>query len=305
MAPRRHFTALVLPAATALAAAALLGCNGASPAAAAKARAEAPTLDSGTVLVGAGDVAGCDRTYQDEATAVLVAGIGGTVFNLGDNAYPRGSTSDFTCYDASWGRFKSRTRPAPGNHEYQTAGAAPYYGYFGRLAGPLGKGYYSYDVGGWHVVSLNSEEDLAGQTTWLKRDLAAHPARCTLAYWHKPFFTSGSPHPPEQAMRPIYQVLYDAGADLVLSGHNHQYERFAPQDPGGRADPARGLRYFVVGTGGAPNLYGFGTPMPNSEVRYNGGHGVLKLTLFADRYDWEFVSVAGKSFSDKGSQVCH
>jgi acid phosphatase type 7 len=264
-----------------------------------------PPPSSSATLVGAGDIAGCARTFRDEATAALVDSIPGTVFTLGDDAYPNGSTADFACYDASWGKFKPRTRPAPGNHEYQTTGAVPYYTYFGSLAGPSGKGYYSYDVGGWHVVSLNSEHDLTGQATWLKSDLGAHPAKCTLAYWHKPLFTSGSVHAPETAMRPIYQVLYDAGAEVVLSGHNHQYERFAPQNPAGGADAARGLRYFVVGTGGTPNMYGFGTPKPNSEVRYNGGHGVLKLTLSADHYGWEFVSVAGETFADTGSQACH
>ena len=261
--------------------------------------------DPAVTLVGAGDIAGCAPEFQDEATAALIARIPGTVFTAGDNAYPDGTTADFACYDASWGAFKSRTRPAPGNHDYETPGAAPYFAYFDSLAGPPGKGYYSYDLGAWHIVSLNSEGDIPAQAAWLERDLAAHPARCTLAYWHKALFTSGSTHAPYDAMRPLYRVLYQAGADVILSGHNHQYERFAPQDPAGAADAARGLRYFVVGTGGAPNFYGFGPPRPNSEVRYTGGHGVLKLTLHADRYEWEFVSVAGKTFGDRGTQACH
>jgi hypothetical protein len=302
-----RFIALLLSvSATAATGAIFLACNQdpVSPGATAK-KHRHPTQNPTATLVGAGDIAGCSTTFKDEATAALVSGISGSVFTIGDDAYPSGTTSDFACYDASWGKFKSRTHPAPGNHDYQTTGAAPYFAYFGSLAGLAGKGYYSYDVGGWHVVSLNSEHDLTGQAAWLKIDLAAHPAKCTLAYWHRPLFTSASVHAPFTSMRPIYQALYDAGADVVLSAHNHQYERFAPQNPAGGADAARGLRYFVVGTGGTPNLYGFGTPKPNSELRYNGGQGVIKLTLFADHYEWEFVSVAGKTFTDKGSQACH
>jgi hypothetical protein len=315
MGLQQHLTALMLAAGTAAAAGAtFLACDQepAAPGMAAKKPLDTPPaysddtlIGADTTLIGAGDIAGCDRTFKDEATAALVDTVPGTVLTIGDDAYPNGSTADFACYAASWGKFKSRTRPAPGNHDYETPGAAPYYRYFDSLAGPPGKGYYSYDVGGWHVVSLNSERDVADQVTWLESDLTAHPARCTLAYWHKPLFTSASVHPPETAMRPIYRVLYDAGADVVLSGHNHQYERFAPQNPAGEADAPRGLRYFVVGTGGTPNLYGFGTPKPNSEVRYNRGHGVIKLTLSADHYDWEFVSVAGETFADTGSQACH
>jgi hypothetical protein len=263
----------------------------------------APDSAGGVVLVGAGDIAGCASAYDDEATAALVARIRGAVFTLGDNAYPNGRTQDYSCYGASWGAFKDRTYPSPGNHDYRTADGAPYFAYFGDRAGPPGRGWYSYDLGGWHIVSLNSERDLDAQAVWLAADLAAHPARCTLAYWHRPLFTSGRRHPPYAPMRPIFQVLYEAGADLVLSGHNHQYERFAPQDPNGRADSARGIREFVVGTGGDA-LYTFRAPAPNSEVRYNGGHGVLKLTLYPDRYAFQFVSVAGKEFGDSGGGEC-
>lgn len=257
------------------------------------------------VLVGAGDIAGCGEGYADEATARLIERIGGTVFTAGDNAYPDGATADLACYERSWGRFKHRTYPSPGNHDYQSEGAAPYFAYFGARAGPAGRGYYSYDLGGWHVVALNSERDLKQEAAWLAADLAAHPAACTLAYWHKPLFTSGSDHPPETTMRPIWRVLYDAGAELVISGHNHQYERFGPQDADGRADPARGIRQFVAGTGGNPSLYDFDAPQPNSEVRWNGGHGVLKLTLLPGRYEYEFVSVPGETFTDRGSGSCH
>ena len=263
-----------------------------------------PDSAGGVVLVGAGDIAGCPSSYDDEATAALVARIGGAVFTLGDNAYPDGRTRDYSCYGASWGQFKDRTYPSPGNHDYRTGNAAPYFAYFGARAGPPGRGWYSYDLGGWHIVSLDSERDLDAQAVWLAADLAAHPARCTLAYWHRPLFTSGSHHRPYPAMRPIFRLLYEAGADLVLSGHNHQYERFAPQDPEGRPDSARGIREFVVGTGG-DELYSFRTPAPNSEVRYDGGHGVLKLTLYPDRYAFQFVSVAGKGFGDSGEAACH
>lgn len=267
------------------------------------AAAIAPDTAGGVVFVGAGDIAGCPSSYDDEATAALVERTSGAVFTLGDNAYPRGRTQDYTCYDASWGRFKDRTYPSPGNHDYRTGNGAPYFAYFGPRAGPAGRGWYSYDLGAWHIVSLNSERDLDAQAAWLAADLAAHPARCTLAYWHRPLFTSSSVHRPYDAMRPIFRVLYEAGADVVLTGHNHQYERFAPQDPDGRADSVRGLREFVAGTGG-DDLYGFRTPSPNSEVRYNGGHGVLKLTLYPDRYTFQFIPVR-KEFGDSGGGECH
>jgi hypothetical protein len=257
------------------------------------------------VLVGAGDIAGCTSSYRDEATASLLDGIAGTVFTLGDNAYPNGTSADFSqCYHPSWGRHRSRTRPAAGNHDYNSSGAAPYFAYFDARAGPAGRGYYSYNLGSWHVVVLNSERELTAQSSWLRADLAANPRFCTLAYWHKPLFTSGTNHSPATFMRPLFTILYSAGAEIVLSGHNHHYERFSPQTPSGAADAARGIRQFVVGTGGAP-LYGFGAPMRNSQVRYNKGHGVLKLTLADASYRWQFISVAGKSFTDAGTTSCH
>ena len=257
------------------------------------------------VLVGAGDIAGCSSSYKDEATALLLDRIAGTVFTLGDNAYPDGSSSDFNgCYRPSWGRHLARTRPAVGNHEYHSSGAGPYFSYFGSRAGPAGRGYYSYNLGSWHIVVLNSERSHSAQETWLRSDLAANPRRCTLAYWHKPLFTSSSVHSPTTAMRPLFTILYNAGAEVVLSGHNHQYERFFPQTPTGQANGSRGIRQFVVGTGGA-SPYGFRSPAPNSERRYNGGHGVLKLTLRDASYSWQFVSVAGKSFTDAGTTSCH
>ncbi len=274
------------------------------PAAVVQPTTEADLASAATTatVIAAGDIASCSSAYRDEATAKLVETFGGTVLTLGDNAYPDGSTANYRCYDASWGKFKSRTRPAPGNHEYQAAGARPYFAYFGSLAGPSGRGYYSFNLGGWHFVSLNSERLSSAQESWLKSDLAANRNKCTLAYWHKPLFTSGH-HAPATQMRPMYKILYDAGADVVLSGHNHQYERFAPQTPDGRADAARGITEFVVGTGGSGTLYDFRSTKPNSKVRYKG-YGALKLELTPTGYSYSFVPLSG-SFKDNGTGTCH
>jgi len=256
------------------------------------------------VLVGAGDIADCNA----EPTAALLDNIAGTVFTAGDNAYPNGSASDYAnCYNPSWGRHKARTRPAPGNHDYGTSGATGYYDYFGALAGPAGLGYYSYDLGAWHVVSLNSNVSMSAgsaQETWLRVDLAASTRTCTVAYWHHPRFSSGSSHGSSTQSAGVFQALYDAGAEIAIVGHDHEYERFAPQTPNAVADPVRGIREFVVGTGGA-GLYSFGTPLPNSEVRDNTSHGVLKLTLSDGSYTWQYIPVAGNSFTDSGSGTCH
>jgi calcineurin-like phosphoesterase family protein len=264
--------------------------------------------NSEAILIGAGDIAGCNSTYRDEATAALIAKYPtATVYTVGDNVYPDGASTDYRdCYTPSWGKFKDRTRPAPGNHEYHISGAAAYFDYFGTNAGPAGRGYYSYDLGAWHIVSLNSEIDVSAigtQATWLKQDLASRPTKCTLAYWHKPVFTSSSMHAGATSMGPLFTILYDAGAEIVLSGHDHQYERFAPQRVDGTSDAARGIREFVAGSGGA-GLYDFGTARPNSQARYKG-FGVLKLTLKASSYDWEFVPIDGTSFTDAGSGECH
>ena len=255
------------------------------------------------VFVGAGDIAQCDNNSQ--ATARLLDTIGGTVFTLGDNAYAHGSRENFSdCYEPTWGRHKGRTRPAPGNHEYETPGAGPYFEYFGPNAGPAGLGYYSFDVGSWHAISLNSNVSTGSTSTqaaWLRAELANHPpSRCTVAYWHHPLFSSG-PNGDQAHMRDIWRILYEAGVDLVLSGHDHLYERFAPQDPDGRPDPARGIRQITAGTGGAA-LYPSGAPRPNSEVRISA-FGVLKLTLASSGYDWEFVPVSGAR--DAGVGTCH
>jgi alkaline phosphatase len=261
-------------------------------------------------LVGAGDISRCDNSH-DTATARLVASIPGTVFTAGDNAYKEGSLYQFRhCYDPTWGRFKARTKPSVGNHEYRTPGADGYFDYFGAAAGERGKGYYSYDRGAWHIIVLNSMcayvrggcEPTSPMITWLKNDLAAHPTRCTLAYFHKPLFSSGYSRG-NPVVKPLWDVLYAAHADVVISGHDHVYERFARQTPSG-AKSKRGIREFVVGTGGA-ELGGFNYTARHSQVRNANTYGVLKLRLAPTSYGWRFVHVAGKSFTDYGSTPCH
>ncbi|HEY6207486.1 MAG TPA: PKD domain-containing protein, partial [Gemmatimonadales bacterium] len=274
------------------------------------ARLLATTTPAPTVtLVGAGTIASCSAT-GDEATAAILDTIAGTVFTVGDNVYPSGSLSYYqTCYDPNWGKYKARTRPALGNHEYDTSPtAADYFTYFGAVAGDPTKGYYSYDVGAWHVVVLNSLISMSAgspQEQWLRADLAADPQHCTLAYWHYPRFSSGTTHGSSVSAQPLWQALYDYRADLVLSGHEHNYERFAPQTPTGVADPTNGIREFVVGTGGQGEFYGFGTPIANSEVRITGVSGVLRLTLADGTYSWKFIPIAGQTATDAGSGTCH
>jgi hypothetical protein len=269
-----------------------------------------PAQAATATLVGAGDIAGCNWN-GDQATASLLDNIPGTVFTAGDNAYSSGTFTQFqNCYGPTWGRHKARTRPSVGNHEYQTSGASGYFQYFGAAAGPSGQGYYSYNLGDWHIVVLNSMcENIGGcsatspQAQWLRGDLAANPIRCTLAYWHHPVFTSGE-HGNNPKMRPAFQILYDNNAELVINGHDHDYERFAPQTPSGTLDRARGIREIVVGTGGA-KLRPFTTIQPNSQVRNANTWGVLKLTLWADSYGWQFVPVAGQTFTDSSGTFCH
>ena len=262
------------------------------------------------VLVGAGDIGDCD-TDEDSATAALIEGIPGTVFTAGDNAYPDGTLRQFReCYDPAWGRFRDRTRPAPGNHDYSTDGAAGYLEYFGTAAvNEDGDPWYSYDLGAWHVVVLNSEcSDVGGcdpdspQGRWLAADLAASAASCTLAIFHEPRFSSGY-HGNDRGVAPFWRALYDAGADVVVNGHDHDYERFAPQAPDGSEDRERGIREFVVGTGGT-GLREFAEIQPNSELRASISHGVLKLTLRPRGYDWAFIATSGP-FTDAGSATCH
>jgi hypothetical protein len=265
--------------------------------------------DADPVLVGAGDISSC-RNLGDEVTATLLESIPGTVMSLGNNVSPSGSLQEFqTCYDQTWGRHKARIRPAMGNIEYKTPGGEGYFAYFGAAAGEPGRGYYSYELGAWHIVVLNSNcKEVGGcdagspQEQWLRADLAAHPTRCTLAYWHHPLFSSSASD--IQRMRPIWQVLYEAGADVIVSSHARNYERFAPQNPDGGVDPARGIRQFVAGTGGS-SLNPIETPIANSEVHNDDTYGVLKLTLHAESYDWKFVPQRVKTFTDEGSEACH
>jgi hypothetical protein len=267
--------------------------------------------DEVAVLVGAGDIADCTNLTGAEATAKLLEGIPGTVMAVGDLAYPDGAQENFACYDKTWGRVKARTRPAAGNHEFHTAGAIYYFTYFGSSAGDPAKGYFSYELGAWHIIVLNSEcvsvggcEAGSKEEKWLRSDLAAHPASCTLAYFHKPLFSSGGAHGDALEFRAFWQALYDAHADVVVNGHDHDYERFGPQNPSGEADPTRGIREFVVGTGGK-NHRPFHEPDKNSEVRNADTFGVLKLTLRSHGYEWSFVPEAGKSFTDSGTGTCH
>ncbi len=281
----------------------------------ANATTSATTATSAT-LVGAGDIARCPTTGATgaegaEATAKLLDGIPGTVFTTGDNAYESGTATEFqNCYGPTWGRHKARTNPSVGNHEYNTAGASGYFNYFGSAAGDPSKGYYSYNLGDWHVVVLNAMcENVGGcgatspMVTWLENDQAANPKACTAAYWHHPLFSSGE-HGNNTKMRPTWDALYAANADVVLNGHDHDYERFAPQSPSGGADSTRGIREFVVGSGGGSH-YSFVSIQPNSEVRNSDTYGVLKLTLKPTSYDWKFVPEAGRSFTDSGTTNCH
>ena len=269
-----------------------------------------PGLPSGDpVLVGAGDIADC-ALADDDATAALVDSIAGTVFTAGDNAYPDGSAAQFRdCYGPTWGRFLTRTRSAPGNHDWVTKDLAGYLGYFGSAAAPDGKSWYSYDLGTWHIIVLDSDCSSVGgcgadspQGGWLAADLKASTARCTLAIWHHPRFSSGE-HGNDTEVAPLWTALAGAAADVVVNGHDHDYERFAPQDSAGQLDRAGGLREFVVGTGGAA-LRPFPTTATNSEVRATGAHGVIRFVLHQGSFEWRFISTSG-AFSDAGSAVCH
>jgi hypothetical protein len=277
--------------------------------------------EADAVLVGAGDIASC-RSNGDEATAKLLADIltvnpNGTVATLGDNAYDDGTLVEYQdCYDPTWGDYYSRTMPSLGNHEYNTGDASGYFKYFETRPVAPDKGYYSYDRGPWHVVVLNSNCDKVGvggcgagspQEVWLRNDLAnTTNKQCTLAYFHHPRFSSSGVGN-NSAMGPFWKALYEAGAEVVLNGHAHNYERFAPQDSNGNADPDYGISEFIVGTGGK-SLNSFGTTKENSEVRLNSAPGVIKLTLHPEGYEWEFVAVDGTvdgKTIDPGSGTCH
>lgn len=257
-----------------------------------------------TVLLAAGDVAVCGAVAAVE-TGQMLDGMEGTILALGDLAYRHGTAQEFqACYDPVWGRHKPRTRPSPGNHEYETAGALPYFDYFGTQAGPSGLGYYSFRAGEWLVLSLNSNLPIGGataQTQWIRNELTTSTARCTLAYFHHPLYSSG-PNGDNARLAGLWQILYEQNVDVVLSAHEHLYERFAPMSPDGQRDDARGIRQFIVGTGGA-GLYTVMRAHPQSEVRVVL-HGLLKLTLAQASYSWEFVQPNGTR-SDVGSGVCH
>jgi len=260
-----------------------------------------PAEAASNVLVGAGDISSCGNN-NDEATAKLLDKISGTVFTTGDNVYSSGSASQYAdCYGPTWGRHKSRTKPTPGNHEYKTSSASAYFDYFNGIAP-----YYAYTRGNWRIYALNSEIDVSAtspQVKWLKADLAANPKLCVMAYWHKPRWSSGAEHGSDSKMQTIWQVLANAGAELVVNGHEHNYERFRPMNRYGKAAP-KGMREIVVGTGGASH-YGFGTILATSQVRNSDTYGVLRLVLKSTSYSWKFIHVAGKTFTDSGTTYCH
>jgi acid phosphatase type 7 len=270
------------------------------------------------ILVGAGDIARCGR-QESEQTAqlldqVVASGSETVVFTAGDNAYESGTLEEYEqCYGPTWGRHKDRTRPVLGNHEYYLDNAAGYFQYYGAIAGDPQEGYYSYDLGAWHIIVLNSSDHCRAiacdgsspQLQWLRADLTEHRAFCTLAMWHAPLFTSGQDEGSARYLRPFWEALYDNGADVIVNGHEHSYERFAPQTPDGIQDAAYGIREFVVGTGGDSLNAFVNPPAPSSEIRNDTAYGVLRLTLHPGTYDWEFIPTAGGDFRDAGSSECH
>lgn len=266
---------------------------------------------SGPEFLGAGDIATCPG-LADEATARLLDLLSGEVFALGDLAYENGTAAEFaTCYEPSWGRHRVRTHPVIGNHELGSPGATPYFDYFGLAAGDPAKGYYAFDIGTWRVYALNSNCAIAlcasgsEQEQWLRADIAANPRACALALAHHPRFSSGSEHGSVIALQPLWQALHDGGVELLLSAHDHDYERLAPLDAAGQPDPAAGIRQFVVGTGGAALRATLAAPLPASEVRQATSHGLLRLVLGESEYEWEFIPIAGQGFTDRGSAGCH
>lgn len=267
-----------------------------------------PVPPGSGVLLAAGDISKCTNDFDEATAKILDANPNATVAALGDNAYSDGSTSDFAnCYHPTWGRHFDRTRPAVGNHEYQTPDAAGHYGYYGAKAGDPDQGYYSYDLGEWHIVVLNSNiahDAGSAQMQWLRSDLRANSGKsCTLAYWHHPRFSSGA-HGNDSREAAFWETLYAEDVDVILNAHDHNYERFAPQTPSGAVDNARGIRAFVVGTGGT-DLRPLGTTKSNSEVFNSASHGVLRVTLSPNGYAWQFLPIAGQTFTDSGTGSCH
>jgi hypothetical protein len=272
-----------------------------------------PAAAAGSTTVwAAGDIGKCGSGQPDDAVGKYLQSTNGTILVLGDMAYENGTASEFsTCFAPQWGALNGRIKPTPGNHEYQTKGAPGYYGYFGSAFGTATTGYYSFDAGSWHVIVLNSNCSPTGgcsagskQEKWLRADLAQHPAKCTLAYWHQPRFSSGN-HGSNTSMTAFWNALYAANADVILGAHDHDYERFAPQTPAGKADSSRGIRQFVVGTGGN-SLVPTRTAIANSQVRDAKTYGVLQLILGSTGYSWNFVKVGSAgSLADSGTGTCH
>lgn len=270
-----------------------------------------PTLTpTPLIFSGAGDIAICGQD-GDDLTAELLKELPGIIFTTGDNNNESGTLWEFEkCFDPSWGQFKERIRPSSGNHEYLVPDAADYFSYFGDAAGEIYKGYYSYDYGNWHIIVLNSQCGWVGgcgpsspQIAWLKQDLQANPGACSLAYWHDPRWSSGLGGS-SFWLDAFWQVLYEYGVEFVINGDDHNYERFAPQDPNGNLDLNHGIREFVVGTGGAGQRP-FNKIIENSEAHHSGTFGVLKFELYADHYAWEFLPVGGGRPLDSGQDYCH
>jgi hypothetical protein len=269
------------------------------------------------VLIGAGDIAdgfGFNLSGAFATAALLDANPTAIVFADGDHAYGHATDNDFArSYDPTWGRAKLRTIPVIGRHDYDSLNAAGYFNYFGPSAGDPTKGYYSIDLGAWHIVALNSLcVYVSGgcgvgspEETWLANDLASHTQACTLALFHEPLYTSSSQVTPNTAVRPLWQDLYNHNVDLIVNGHAHNYERFAPQDANGNLDTARGIIEVVAGTGGEGHYSFNSTAAPNSLVRNSDTFGVFQLTLHQSSFDWKFIPVAGMTFTDSGTQACH
>ncbi len=279
-------------------------CGGDSPTTPTPPIGQAPPSTAPVAILAAGDIGQCGLPGA-ALTGRLLDQLQGIVLALGDLAYFNGTFQQFVqCYEPHWGRHLNRTRPAPGNHDYETVGAAAYYDFFGERAGQPGEGFYSFVTGSWRLISLNSNVAMgpgSPQYTWLQRELQ-QPARCTLAYWHHPLISSG-PNGDNLNTKPLWDLLFAAGTEIVLNGHDHIYERYVPQNPSGQIDRDRGIRQFIVGTGGA-SLTGVVSRRPNSATTYVG-YGVLRLVLSDDRYEWQFVPVEGAAFSDVGFDVCH
>jgi acid phosphatase type 7 len=266
-----------------------------------------PLLGAEPVIAGAGDIA--SSSLGAAKTASLLDGINpDVVYTTGDNAYPDGAATDYASfYEPTWGRHKARTRPTPGNHDYHQPGAGPYFDYFGSLAGERGSGYYAYSLGSWRLYAMNSNipmEAGSPQETWLRLDLATHPRACVLAYWHHPRFSAGE-YDDDAKSEAIWRALYDANAELVLNGHDHNYQRYAPMSPAGAVEMERGIREFVVGTGGHERYPLAARPDGTREAADDQTIGVLRLTLLRHGYDWQFVPEPGMTFTDTGSAVCH